>query len=248
MQNHVNILTMKWGKIYSAEYVNKLYSMVACNLNIPFKFICFTDDKSGIRDEVISCNLPDVPVRENYSEAGWRKLSMLMSNLEDLKGMALFLDLDLVIVDNIDCFFEIGNKKDFYIIENWTQIGQDIGNSSVYRFEIGAMNAVYEEYINDPAKCFKDYDNEQIFLCRSSRKNGININYWPSKWCKSFKRHCISSNALINWIKSPTLPEYAKIIVFHGYPKPDQAAIGGCTTNKFWRWLRPATWIKKYWI
>lgn len=247
MSDVVNILTMKWGTLYSAEYVNKAYGMVARHLKKPFKFVCFTDDALGIRPEVVTHALPPISVRENYDEAGWRKLSMLQAELEGLQGMALFLDLDIVITGDIDCFFDIGNPQDFYIIENWTQMGQGIGNSSVYRFQIGSMSAVQQEYMDNPQKCFKDYDNEQIFLCRSAQYNGIEINYWPDSWCKSFKRHSISRSTIYNWFNEPIIPQDAKIMVFHGYPKPDQAAKGGCHPHKFWRRLKPASWISKHW-
>ena len=46
----LNVICMKWGTKYSSEYVNKLYSMVARNLSVPFRFVCFTDDADGIKD------------------------------------------------------------------------------------------------------------------------------------------------------------------------------------------------------
>ncbi len=36
----VNIICMKWGDKYGAEYVNKLYAMVKRNITIPFQFVC----------------------------------------------------------------------------------------------------------------------------------------------------------------------------------------------------------------
>jgi len=44
----VNILTVKWGKRYGADYVNKLYAGIARNTSWKFKFFCFTDDGSGL--------------------------------------------------------------------------------------------------------------------------------------------------------------------------------------------------------
>ena len=51
-ENPVNVLCMKWGTLYGPEYVNRLYGMVARNLRRPFRFVCLTDDASGIRFEV----------------------------------------------------------------------------------------------------------------------------------------------------------------------------------------------------
>jgi hypothetical protein len=42
---------MKWGDKFPSEYVNRLYAMVNRNLSIPFRFVCFTENDSGIRNE-----------------------------------------------------------------------------------------------------------------------------------------------------------------------------------------------------
>ena len=38
------VVCLKWGNKYSAEYVNKLYSMVKRNLTIDYEFVCFTEN------------------------------------------------------------------------------------------------------------------------------------------------------------------------------------------------------------
>ena len=39
METHqVNILTLKWGTLYSSEYVNRLYRGVKAHLSRPFRF------------------------------------------------------------------------------------------------------------------------------------------------------------------------------------------------------------------
>ena len=40
MNASVNILTLKWGARYSAEYVNRIYRGVKRNLRRPFRFVC----------------------------------------------------------------------------------------------------------------------------------------------------------------------------------------------------------------
>jgi hypothetical protein len=58
--NSVNIICMKWGDKFPSEYVNRLYAMVSRNLSIPFRFVCFTEDGSGIRNEVEIQPLPEL--------------------------------------------------------------------------------------------------------------------------------------------------------------------------------------------
>ena len=51
-QEMVNVLCMKWGTKYSADYVNTLYSMVARNMSIDFRFVCLTEDGAGLHEKV----------------------------------------------------------------------------------------------------------------------------------------------------------------------------------------------------
>jgi len=59
-------------------------------------------------------------------------------NLYGLQERVLFLDLDIVIVDNIDSFFEI--EGEFRIIKDYSW--RIIGISSIYRFDIGKRGYV----------------------------------------------------------------------------------------------------------
>ena len=56
----VNVLCMKWGTKYPAEYVNTLYSMVARNLCREFRFVCLTEDAVGLNDQVEVFPLPEL--------------------------------------------------------------------------------------------------------------------------------------------------------------------------------------------
>jgi hypothetical protein len=241
---------MKWGTAYGADYVNKAYSMVKRNLDKPFDFICFTDDPKGIREEVRIMPLPEIYVPEQYRYSPWRKLSMFEKDLAGLgsqKAIGLFIDLDIVIVDNINCFFEVGKEEDFFIIENWTQLGQGIGNSSIYRFPIGKFSFIHDVFVNDPLKVCQTHRNEQIFLSKLITEKGLKLNYWPEEWCRSFKRHSLSKNLIYNWFNEPIIPKDTKVVVFHGHPKPDEAAKGIWLKKPFWKKFKAASWINKYW-
>ena len=67
MGNKVNIICMKWGEKYDSSYVNILYNMVERNLNRPFRFVCFTDNKSGLSSSIESFELPKLKSSRGYS-------------------------------------------------------------------------------------------------------------------------------------------------------------------------------------
>lgn len=234
-----NVVCMKWGTAYGAEYVNRLRSMVARHLHIPHRFVCLTDDATGLDAGIETMPLPEVPAQAMKEISPWRKLGMFAANIGDLKGKTLFLDLDIVIVDSLDDFFTFSDG--FAIMENYTQRGQGIGNSSVYCFTLGAHADVLAHYWSHTREVHEEFDNEQMYL---SKKIG-NIHFWPDAWCKSFKLQCMPGWPLKYFI-APKIPKGCRIVVFHGRPKPEEAIAGGFYGN--WRrFSKPAPWIAEHW-
>lgn len=236
----VNVLCMKWGTKYPADYVNRLHRMVAKHLTVPFRFVCLTDDASGLNEGIDYFPIPDMPVDVSGPERGWTKILTFSSELYGLKGQALFLDLDLLIVDNIDELFTM--PGDVLIIKDWLK-RDGTGNSSVYRFEVGKHPDVLQEFIDRWPDVKKDFRNEQEFISAVLLRKGA-LTYWPETWCRSFKRHCMHPFPK-SLFKDPRVPQGAKVVVFHGHPHPDEAIRG--ESGKWYRFMRPATWIQDYW-
>ena len=238
----VNIICMKWGNKYGPNYVNRLYNMVSKNLNKDFRFICFTEDGKGVQNNIEICPLPPIKMPKNKPERGWRKLSILQKDLNGLNGTCLFLDLDIVIVDNIDPLFELSG--DFFIAFDRLKKNSSIGNSSVFRFEAGENHDIYENFNNESSKILSIFRNEQAYLSKMIVKKGI-FQYWPKSWCPSFKYHCVP-NFPLNYVLSPKIPEGAKIILFHGLPEPTEAAEG--KSGKWYRYIKKSPWINDHWL
>lgn len=245
----VNIVCMKWGTLYGPEYANRLYAMVARNLHRPFRFVCFTDDPTGLRGEIEALELPPIQIDPPYENTPWKKLALYNPTLGDLVGPALFFDLDIVITGPIDKFFEYHGE--YCVIHNWTQPKQINGNTSVFRFNIGAHSDIISLFQSKPTQYWVDTCRiEQTFLSQQLRRQGKLV-YWPSGWCVSFKVHCLPGGwkfprILLNWFMPSKLPEGASICVFHGRPNPDDA-LAGKWPGKWYKRMRAATWIADYW-
>lgn len=237
----VNVLCMKWGIKYSAEYVNRLHRAVARHLSLPHRFVCLTDDAAGLNPGIETFPIPDMPVDIRGPERGWTKILTFGESLYDLQGKCLFLDLDVVIVASIDEFFTLSGEV--LIIKDWLK-RDGTGNSSVYRFDVGKHSHVLQEFIQQWPSVKKRYRNEQEFISAVLLKENA-LTYWPEKWCKSFKRHCLHTFP-ISLFRAPVAPEPAKIIVFHGHPHPHEAIAG--KTGKWYRAVRPAPWIEQHWF
>ena len=235
------ILCMKWGTKYGPEYVNRLYGMVRRHLRGDFRFVCLTDRNDGIRHEVQCLPIPDLALPEGIPERGWTKLTTFAADLHGLTGTALFLDLDVVIVDDITPFFE--QPGDFLIIHDWKRPWRVTGNSSVYRFELGAHPEVLERFRVEHERIRKRLRNEQAWLSEVLHQQG-KLSYWPAEWCASWKYHCIPRWPL-NYLRAPAVPKGARILIFHGVINPPDA-IEGRSTHR-WRRPLPAPWIAEHW-
>lgn len=238
------ILCMKWGTAYTSEDANRLYLSVARHLSGPFNFVCFTDDATGLLPDIDARPLPPINLPPGEEWSLWRKVSIWQSPLDGLSGEALFLDLDLVITRSLDDFFTYEPGK-FCVIENWTQMGRGIGNTSVFRFRIGQRPDIFDDFTIDPDAVMNAYDNEQVYVSRRMK----DVTFWPRDWCVSFK-HSLLPSFPMNWVRPPALPPSARVVVFHGSPKPDQALQGlwpAPFVKRLFKHVEPTPWIADHW-
>jgi len=238
----MNIICMKWGDKFPADYVNRLYGMVKRNLSGEFRFVCFTENSEGIRNEVEIQGLPELDLPPDSPERGWRKLSVFKKDFGGLSGTTLFLDLDVVIVGNLDAFFT--HPGEFLIAHDKKNPKKIEGNSSVFRFEIGQHPEILHYFEKNSALVKNQVRHEQAYLSREMHKLGM-LKYWPDEWVPSFKYRCCPS-WIKSWFKAPSIPKHAKVVLFHGLPNPPEAIIG--KSGKWYRHIQPSPWIKEHWI
>lgn len=239
---------MKWGKRYGPEFVNRLNKSIQKHTKRQTQLICFTDSNFGIDDKVKCYPLPNINLPESISETPWRKLSVWQYPLQNLKGDILFLDLDLIITGDIDRFFDF-NPGNYCVIENWTQIGQNIGNTSCFRFPVEKYKFIFDEFQITPDKIWKKYHIEQIYLS-DKIKDQI---FWPSDWCKSFKHNLLPKWPIRIW-KPAKLPKSTSIVAFTGKPDPDDVIKGIWPVRKsqfykkIYKQLKTPQWIVDNWL
>ena len=235
------ILCMKWGTKYGPEYINRLYAMVRRHLTGDFRMVCLTDDSQGIRAEVECYPIPPLELPPGIPERGWNKLTTFTRDLHGLQGTALFLDVDVVITGPLDDFFTY--PGDFVIIHDYKRPWRITGNSSVYRFQIGAYPEILDKFRKEFASIREQFRNEQAYLSDEIHKLG-KLSYWPKAWCPSFKYHCIPAWPTNFW-NPPFVPKDARIVIFHGECNPPDALAG--RRNRRFRHIEPATWVAEHW-
>lgn len=246
---------MKWGTLYGPHYVNNLARGVRRHLQRPHRFICFTDDPTGLDDSIEALPLPELGLPDGHADTRWRKLALFRRDL-GLSGTALFLDLDLVIVDDLAPFFDL--PGDFFIIRDddlfrtkpLRKINRardtflhSVGNSSVFRYEIGAHGYILDAYVADPVAATSGYEISQQFQSAQLARHG-HLHYWPKEWCASFKNDCVP-RGLGSYLHDPILPDGARIVLFAGSPKMDEALHGG--GGKWYRRIGNVEWLREAW-
>lgn len=251
-----NVICIKWKGTnpYSIKYVNNLYNMIIRNTTYPINFYCFTDDSEGINENIIVKELPVMNVAD-LRYAYIKEAGLCDDNLGELNGQrVLYFDLDTIIVDNIDCYFELPKGDEFYIINDWNNKNR-VGQASCYSWVVGTLGFVKKDFEKNPIDIYeKFYTASQEYLSTKIIEKYGKLNFWPESWSKSFRFHCLPTPLIpfLRRFKMATIPSGAKIICFHGKPKFEDAMIGEWEEKKKWKkffykHLKPVTWLKDYW-
>jgi hypothetical protein len=219
----VNVVCLKWGVKYPAEYVNRLHSMVNRSLTLPHRFVCVTDEPSGLNPLIET-----KPIESPELSGWWHKVTLFKPKFYDLQGPALFLDLDLVIIEGLDNFFL--HPGEFCIIRDWSK---RCCNSAVFRLDIGTHPEVWEQFAKNPESIGRRLRGDQDWL-NEMLPNAV---AWPQGWVKSYKRHLQPDGSK----ELASLPPDTFIVAFHGHPQPHEVKDGG------WGPWKQAQWLNDYW-
>ena len=228
-----NVLCIKWGSKYSADYVNRLYNMVERHLSLSHRFICLTEDPMGLNAEIEARPLLRTDLKYSYT-----KFELFEKELHDITGQILFLDFDVVINNSIDNLFLFEPDAKFVGIQDWKI---DCINASCMRFNVGDHSYIIdnwyeavrtrftvEEYfdtsLNGKKNLYHDlnsfppavYRGDQEWTTRQLKEHNVDITYYPSDWLQSY-----TCGYTMN----------SKVVVFHGTPKPHEVEDGWVKEN-----------------
>ncbi|NCV49381.1 MAG: hypothetical protein EBW46_06690 [Rhodobacterales bacterium] len=97
------VICMKWGTLYSADYVNVLFNACKANISGDFRFVCLTDHAEDLANGIEAFPIPDIGLEEpHWKHGAWPKISVFKQQLYGLQGRGLFIDLDTVIWGSLD--------------------------------------------------------------------------------------------------------------------------------------------------
>ena len=218
------VLCLKHGDKYSYDYVNRLYNMVERHCTLDYEFVCLTDNSEGLNENITVIDIP------KGLEGWWCKVYMYSKDLP-IKGTILYMDLDVVIADNIDRLFTYRNPE-WCVIRDFSRVMRPSWqkyNSSVIRFQTGQLNDVWERFLRDQKKIQSRLFGDQDWLYEATfTKNPAT--FWPDSWILSWKWEVrktkefapggLRGNRTLKTIEDVVPRKECCICVFHGDPNP----------------------------
>lgn len=223
------VLCLKHGTKYSADYVNKLYSMVQRHCTLDFEMVCLTDDSKGIDSNITVLKLPG-------NLQGWWCKPYMFSNELPLNGTVLYMDLDIVIANNIDQLFT-WEESSWCTIRDFTRKMRPTWqkyNSSVVRFKTGQLSHFWENFVNDQKNIQQRWHGDQDWLYDIALRSKTTAKLFPDKWIlswkweirrdKTFKQGTPRGKRQLRTIEHVVPPDECCVCVFHGDPNPEHCA------------------------
>jgi len=252
----VTVVCLKWGVSFPAIHVNVLYEAVKRHLPMPFRFVCLTDDAEGLAEGIVSMPIPDMGLEpERWAEGCWAKLAMFKRGVLPEGEIVIFLDLDLIIQKDLTPFVEqVRTRRGLHSLREWNptlwsllplSLRPDRGvQSALLGFYPEDVHYIFDDFVADKALAYSQAHNDQSYLTVVAKDR----TYWPDEWCVSFKRACVWYYPLSLVFSKIRRPKRAKVIIFHGDPRPwDLIGEPGQSwgTNRR-RGNDPVEWVKDY--
>ena len=245
------ILCMKWGRAFVPDYVNVLHNACRKAMAQPFRFVCLTDDAAGLAGGIEVLPVPDLGLApaDWFRPGVWPKIALFDRHFHGLRGRALFIDLDMVVVRGLDDFFAInGTLVGIDAGPGWGRSGRQFTpelGSGIFAFDPGGLSEIAETFRAEPAATWTRFRTEQKYVHHMAPDAG----FWPEGWVISFKRALRQPIGLDLFLPPHRPPDTARVVAFHGTPRPADLMHPG---RRFWDRFPhmgngPVPWLVDYW-
>ena len=205
----LTVWSICWGDKYPDYFVQRLQKSVQENLQLPHKFVCITDRQIN--------DVETMPFPDDFP-GWWAKVSLF--RWDTMADRNLWLDLDVVITGDITKMVERYSKSTLATPLNWAASGHGGCQSSVMLWAKNYnVRQVYDLYDHTDPRLGNwppTTENNAVWGDQewiTELRNAGRIQVVPiESGVYSYKYH----------VRGNGLPDDARIVVFHGDPKPDQ--------------------------
>ena len=212
----MNFACVCYGDKYSIEYVQKLYNMVQRHTTLEHNFFIFTDNMElEIDGHVNIRTFPMVNLR-----GWWNKMQLFHPGV--IEGTTLYMDLDVVITDNIDCFFTYKPEADFVGMNDFNPMTKQ-WNSSIMRFTQSKWHdKLWMTFFNDRPGLLRRFPGDQNLISEFI-KNSPGCESFPDSWTQSYKWYDRNGNRYSRQDMTFQHNGESLVTVFHGQPNPHES-------------------------
>lgn len=243
------VLTIKWGREFSARDVNLLCRALRDHCSLDIDFACLTDDPTGLDDSIRSYPIPMQGLAEFPRSSGaWPKVCLFHPALAAHFEQVLYVDIDTLVTGNIDAFFDDPGDELRMLAcgPRWRDFNEDLPPypaSGVMAYNMDRHANIFEDFVKSPEAHYEKFIVEQNFVGHAAKK----VTYFPLRWIQSFKYH-LRRQFLADLVFAPKPPNAdAKMVAFHGFPRPRYVAEAGMRWARFPRsGLHRPKWVLDY--
>jgi len=221
------------GGDFRADYVRRLASAVRRNLEIEHTFVCITDVPEGELDGVKRI------IRPEYSWPGW----WTKMELFRLPGPLLYLDLDTIIVANIDRLALTLTGRDPKALVMLDDFYTHKPSSGIMAWSVN-QSGIYAAF----CRLAKGHDLRWI-----PGRHGIGLRAHGTTFRgdQDWLRALVVSDQIpiertqdlshgvcsykVHVQRTGRVPENAKLVCFHGYPRPHEVSPPPAWIGEHWR-------------
>lgn len=202
------------GLVYDHKYVNNLVDGIKSNLSIPHRIVCLTDNPSGL-----SSDIDDVVKFKHDWPKWWGKVELFRPDLFK-DEQVFYFDLDTFVVDSLDelVFYdgEFCALRDFYHLSTM--------GSGFMSWHGPRTQRIYDEFKQNPNHYMQKFQSggDQDFISYYKPSIEYIQDAFPNE-VVSYKVHCKDKDML---------PKNAKVVCFHGNPRPHEAK---GNIGKYWK-------------
>ena len=204
-EKKVTILcVLKSGGDFNISHVERLKQMVEKNITLPHNFVCLTD----FNINPVICE--SIQLSDNL-KGWWSKVELFRKELTKTERN-IYFDLDTVITGNLDSMIKI--DEDFIGLKIFYGKDKKQLNSSFMSWRNdGSFDFIYSMF---GAEHIAQFRGDQDYVAWRILNQKKSFKHWQDlvSGIYSYKTDC----------KGKGLPEDAKLVCFHGKPRPQDAS------------------------
>ena len=217
----ITVCLWKWGNKFTVGHVKRMQNMLARHLSLPHRIVCITDRPQDLPAGVEPAKMPKVAILP-WDNKGLRRLWLYSSEAGKLGDRLFQLDLDVILTASID---PIVNRPEPFVIwksdSNWKD--KWAYNATVMLITPGAKEDVWQRYMSDPKRAFREADadgwgpkvnSDQALACYLMKDQEIPV------WTTDDGILAYRVFAGKHGDRGQVLPAGARIVSFHGPRDP----------------------------